>query len=243
MTQPRYLRAIQVAADKEIVERFRGGFVGRFDREVLWLTLAYEAYLQRRVPTQGIPKLFLTWTDRPVEPTHKPFAPMAMRRQFPFDEYRAAEQAAKKLLLLNHLHAHLLDTAAQYGWDAAPFEEARDRLIQSDLMPRLAARKTYRHPHRRVKARLACELDLEEFRIFGELVDLKSRPLGKAILAGTAIPIHDLFGGYLKDAHWGTDDTFQVGGSSFQRITFPINFATQIEQVRCTVAESPIEPR
>jgi hypothetical protein len=228
MSNPRYLRAIQVVANRELVERFRGGFVGKFDRDVLWLTLAYEAYLERRVVTEGIPKLFITWTDQPVEPTNKPSSPMAIKSQFPFDQYRIANLAAKKQLLADRLHVDLLNAASDYGWDPVPFEEARERLIRCHLTPRLLANKTYRHPRLRLKAQLSCELDLDEFRISCAIVDLQSRSLGESILAGTAVPTHDPFGSYLQGTHWNQDDTLELRGSSFHQTAFQVNFRPQL---------------
>lgn len=71
---PLYLRDLNIGADPEIVERYKGGFVNKFGRDASCITELYCYLIRRKIVTNDEPFVALTFTDTAGSlPEHMPF--------------------------------------------------------------------------------------------------------------------------------------------------------------------------
>ncbi len=90
-----YLNEMQAAADNEIVERFKGGFVARLMRNCHCVTGPYSRIIWRQVATRDVTKLFIEFSDHHQKPgEHERLATLAIRWPFDFAFFITSDEAS-----------------------------------------------------------------------------------------------------------------------------------------------------
>ena len=120
-----YLRDLAVYADDSLVERYKGGFVQRFQREASSVVEPYLAEINRKVVTEDTAKIGFTFTDEIGKPPE--YSPGRCFYPWPFDfaAYAAsATHCGKQRLILESLHNALKWIAERKLWVTDPLDAA-----------------------------------------------------------------------------------------------------------------------
>jgi hypothetical protein len=161
------LRVVTSYADDEIVERFRNQLVQRFLSHQQCVTWPYSAMIKGQICTSPTVQLVIRFSDR-FEPRRSadPFAPSDVRWHFDFATYVEASALDKKRQILESVHAACLWAADVNDWNAAPFNEARDGLLEKGFQHLFVSRKGIHIAGLPTKVRVAVQMELESMEVF-----------------------------------------------------------------------------
>lgn len=224
-----YLRGIAVCADHAIVERYKGGFVGRFGEETTCVTKLYTHLIHRKFSTDDTSKAAFDFTDEADGP---PDSWGVCRCPWPFDfaRYVESDTPAKKRMILDAMQEALLWLATQEGWATEPFVEAYEEMIRRDLTLEAFAKKSWVSPDGKYRVRVWFRYDLEEIELAAVLFRNRSRrEIGRKRL-GSARPFQTCLHYYLEEGEWISDTAFVLRSpSTFARETWRVDFSKEIE--------------
>jgi hypothetical protein len=186
-----YLRDLQIGADHDIVERFRGGFVGWFSTESCAITDLYRYLLRRKMRTPDTAKVHLIFTDiEERAPTLRQWLEVAEGWWlFGFEQYVSKDEAGKKRMIADALYEALLWIADLRGWDARVFHQCHEEALRCDLTLEGWSRRSYPCPNKRYRVRVGCRYELRRVHFYVGVFDRRGRemgrkPLGSVITSG-----------------------------------------------------------
>ncbi len=163
-----YLPAVSASADHEIVERYRGGFVGKFMTHQKCVTWPYSRLLYRKVPNSCTARLCIELSDVFSLPEHDNGA-MIVRWPFDFSAYLSEDGNGRKRRMLDAVHSVCLWCADSRGWPVAPFKAARESLLQNGFQHLFLSKKTLPVDGLGCRARIGVRFDLESMEFFAVL--------------------------------------------------------------------------
>lgn len=211
-----FIREIQAAADDEIVERFKGGFVKRFMDNCHCIVGPYTRLIAKKVQTPLNDKFFVLFSDQFSAPeTDALRYPMRFRWPFDFSQYVGADPSRKKLAILESVHAACLWMLTGNHWETQPFVEARQKLLDANLEWIDVSKSQWVHPKKKIKVRIGVRLDLDKFSLF--LIVYKNRTEHEVC----RVPVREIHpcGNwddiYLKRAKWDPPNRFTIETSGF----------------------------
>lgn len=224
-----YLRDINVSADPEIVERYKGGFVQKFGRDVTCITALYRSLIHKKVVTVNQTFIHLKLTNMIDAPPQ--FVPGAVSYYWPFDfaTYRPAGVPTKKRLILDELQRALLWIADQYHWKTEPFNDAYQEIIRRGLILEETAKKSWASPDGKWRVRVPFRYDLESIELFAALYrNHSSREITRKLI-GKAMPFHACLPYYLEDGDWISSTKFELRSSTFAQEKWSADFSEEIK--------------
>ena len=225
------LREFQVAADDEVVERIKGGFVHRFDREAY---AGAELYLrpirESKFKTSDTGKVFVLFIDvvnnGRLRLLSTVFNLTQMNAPFDFATYHAADERGRRRMVVEELHHAILWLAERKGWDTAIFEHAAKKAAECDYVFEGISKASWASPDGKHRAKIA-------FRFEGDRVHFEAVLLrrGKEIARrrlGTAPSGHDVLSYYLKHGRWLSPTMFGLKSASFIRENWQIDLTAEM---------------
>lgn len=161
------LRVITSGADHEIVERFRDRLVQRFLFHQQCVTWPYSTCIKGHIRNSSCVQMCIVFSDRFEErKPSDPFYPSDVKWPFDFASYVEATDDQKKRQILESIHAACLWAAGVNDWDVSPFNDARDRLLASNLRHLIVSRKGLRVEGLPTKVRIGVQMDLEQLEVY-----------------------------------------------------------------------------
>jgi hypothetical protein len=114
-----------------------------------------------------------------------------VQRQFDFDLYWKAPKAERKKMVLDLLHAGLLDLARHFDWGADAFRAAHDRAMAVGLDNSGFWKKPVHSPNRQLTAQVFYSFDVDGIDIFVVFRSRDSREIDRLLAVKT--PPHDMY--------------------------------------------------
>ncbi len=222
-----YLREIDICADDRIVDRYPSGFVAKFHRDCCCISELYASLLSRRIETVNIAKLVFMFSDLIREPP-EPSNASVIYWPFPFEEYIASSQNAKKQLIHNRLFEALTFVASIHGWHRLSIEEIFREADAAGLVLKGVGKTSWKSPSGKYRAWVEFVVDLDAVYLECILTTSTKRlELARRTL-GTAIPQTWCLKYYLSAGTWISDTVFQLSSTDFQRWTRTAEFSDVI---------------
>jgi len=228
-----YLRDIDVGADHAIVERFRGGFVGRFSGEACCvLELFLSQMPPRKLATDGIAKVLFVFTDElnepPAEDSIKELIDvLVLPWPFDFATYVTSEPYVKKKLVLDSMTAGLHWLAEIYGWNTEPIDQAYEGCLAKDLKVAAFLKKSWLSPYERYRVRIYYTCDIDKMTLEAVLYKNRSRKVIARVPMGSDIP--GSAAGLIIQGKWTKRTVFSLETSSFRLRTLQADFSEYME--------------
>lgn len=223
-----FLREIIVAADKRIVERFKGGFVQTFGMEATCIHELYRYLIRRRVRTSSDWKVILIFSDVVSAP---PAEALPMRCYWPFNfaRYQRADRQVKKRMILDSMQDALLWLADKRGWDRIPLEEAYNEALARDLTLESYLKESWITQDKKYRVRVYFRFDLEAVHLEAVLFRNRSSDELARKELGTGRPYSGCMTDYAADGKWVTATSFQLRSSSFVREVWTVDFSAEMQ--------------
>jgi hypothetical protein len=226
-----YLNSIYISADPELVERYRGGFVGRFNSEVCCITTHYEKLVWRKVNTVNTGAVVFVFTDSIKSPPTE-YGVHNCKWPFPFVDYMGSSTPQKKRMILDALHAALLWISKKEQWDSSAFKEAHQQILRNDLQYEGMSKRSWLSPNRRFRAKIHFNFNLDEVAFSVVLLRARSAHEVSRMPLGKVKPFEDALS-CVDKAAWISPTQFQVKSSpnSFVRFEWTADFSEAISAI------------
>jgi hypothetical protein len=140
------LRRFIIGADPAIMERFAGGFVQRFHRETICITLPYSIAVAAHKLNADSHTVAFRFSDAVGAPCRwsKPLPCHNLQWPFEFRGYvEEGDRTAKKRRILDALHAAAGEVATVYSWDKNVLAEAYTSLVEQNCRFTGLSKTTY----------------------------------------------------------------------------------------------------
>ncbi len=139
---------------------------------------------------------------------------IAINRLFDFPDYLMKEKQEKKKILLDNLHAGLLDIAYQKGWDIIPLVNAYNCCLAKDIEHTYWIKnKVFRSPGRQYYAGVYCDYDIDFFTASIIFMDKNKIEISRKEILKVAeswqIP------DFIELGWENTNDTFSLHGKTY----------------------------
>jgi hypothetical protein len=209
-----YLRAIMASADNEIVERFKGGFVGRFMGHCDSICSPYSRLFGRRITTDDETQFSIQFSDRYEARTNSdPFYPLPITWPFDFARYISVDDATKRIDLLNAVHEACCWSARRMKWQQKPFTDAYESLLAVGGRWTYESKKPLGSPDKSCRVQLAMHIDLEYVDLTAIILPLRSRKVLFRVEIGRIRANQGCFAaGVFPDVKWVSESQFRVAG-------------------------------
>jgi hypothetical protein len=224
-----YLRDVSVYADEAIVERFKGGFVGRFPDEA---SCVVDHYLTRLPKVDGgkFCKVIYRFSDAMRRPAsegeiEKLIDVLVVPWHFDFSSYLQAERIHKKRMVLEALHEAMFWTASHFGWDKIPFETAYQAVIVAELRFNGVSTKSWRSPSKKWRARVSFEYDIDSVTLYALLFRNRTRDEVSRKVLGTAMPQYGCLRSYLRSGQWTSETVFELTLDLYWKKCLAVDFS------------------
>ncbi len=209
-----YLNAIMASADKEIVERFKGGFVGRFMGHCDSICGPYSRLFGRRVTTDDVTQFDIQFSDRYRPRTSiDTFYPLPITWPFDFARYISVDDATKRIELLSAVHEACCWCAKRMNWQQQPFTDAYESLLRVGGRWTYESKKPLAHPSNSCRVRLSMQLDLEYMDLTAIILPPNSRKEILRVEIGMIRANRGCFAaGFFPEMTWMSESQFHVAG-------------------------------
>lgn len=228
-----YLRDIGISADHAIVERFRGGFVGRFSTEVVCVVELFLSQLPPRTLDSGnFAKVHFYFTDEidtPPEKGHVKELIDVLTLPWPFDfaTYVNAEPYAKKMMTLDSMTAGLRWLGRLYNWKVALVDQTYGRCLEHDLRMQAFLKQSWLSPCKRYRVRVFYTCDIDEMTLEAVLYKNRSRKELARVPLGSDIP--SPAAALYAEGKWIEQTMFTLKTGSWRTDTAKADFSQHVQ--------------
>jgi hypothetical protein len=149
--------------------RRTGPIANDLERFAIQLVELYLSHIYKKVRTDSVAKIVIQLVPKEQIASPRDAAADVLFLHWPFDfgALSNVDDATKKRLLLDQIHAALVWLAAKNAWDRGPFDDAYEKSIASGLVFRgLILRHWVRHPTLPISANGEFEFDSAKVHVY-----------------------------------------------------------------------------
>lgn len=225
-----YLKDIYIEADPELVERYRGGFVARFNTEVCCITEHYKQLIQRKIQTRDSTAVRFLFTDLIGSPPST-YGVHNCKWPFRVDRYIVASIPEKKRMIFDALHSALQWIAEHECWNVEPLVQAREQMLQLDLRFEATSSRSWISPSRSYRAKIQFAYDIDRVEFTALLLRARSPDVLAQKPIGMVRP-HLQALDCASSAAWVSPTEFRVRSAPhlFMRCEWTIDFSDAISR-------------
>ncbi len=212
-----YISDVRMAVDSEVVERYKGGFVGIFTDHQTCITWPYSCLLYRKVNTNDTAVLFIRISDIYDYPDNSSaMATSDIRWPFDIAEYQKESYEKKKRRILEEVNEACLWVAKYHGWPQEPFISAHDWLIEHNFQYTFYSRNQWTSPKKQWKARITAEFEMEHVTISLALTPYRTKnefirvPVENKPCRQGGFPVDAGIENKFSNLGWISDTEFQI---------------------------------
>lgn len=231
----KYLQCLEVYADEDIAEEFKGGFVQKFHRQSCCISEQFLREL-RKLQTNGFPKIILTFVDSHRVPVCLPSADSSKaiidaRWPFNFNRYLLASEIKKRRMLGIAIRDCLLNIADEHAWDKVFIERIYSEAELRNFSFSGKSKASWPSPNSKFRVRVAFDWKLETIDLTAVLFQNRSSKELSRIELGDIVPgIAQLsFAICQEHGKWISDTEFQISVSDFTQKQLHVSFGEKMK--------------
>lgn len=226
-----YLYRISIEADREIVERFKGGFVARFGRDTCCITLHLSKLIWRKIKTEKTQVLHFVFTDLIDSPpsAESPLPTSHLIWPFDFSNYLHQNELGKKSMILDTLVDGLHWVFRHTGWPVNAINEAVQTIRTLNYNMSGLAKRSWASPSGQFRVRLFYRLELDALHVESVLFNRTGKVEIARKLLCQVPPDDDCLNNYLSDGCWISETQFQLRSKGWWDKKWVADFSQEID--------------